>query len=189
MTVAQVIYSTSISLDGFIAGPGDDLGWVLIDEELHRYFNDESRDLAAFLYGRRMYELMAGYWPTADDDPSITAWEAEWARLWREKPKVVFSTTLEHVAWNSRLVRGDVAAEIARLKAQPGGDLGIGGAGLASEVIRLGLVDEYRLLVHPVVLGAGRLLFPALDAPAKLGLVETRTFGSGVVLLRYRTER
>ena len=95
--MARVIYSMSVSLDGFIETPGRDLDWVVIDEELHRYFNDEARDQAAFLYGRRMYQLMAGYWPTADDDPAIPAYMAEWAAIWREKPKVVFSRTLDRV--------------------------------------------------------------------------------------------
>ncbi len=182
----RVIYSMSVSLDGFIETRSRELDWVIIDEELHRHFNDEARDHGAFLYGRRMYELMAGYWPTADQDPSIRSYMAEWAAIWRDKPKVVFSKTLERVEWNSRLVRGDVAEEIARLKAQPGGDLSIGGASLASAVVRLGLVDEYRLLVHPVILGAGTRFFPSLDAPVRLRLAETRTFGSGVVLLRYQ---
>ena len=183
--MGRLVYSMSVSADGFIETPGHELDWVLIDEELHRYFNNVARDQAAFLYGRRMYELMAGYWPTADRDSSIPPFMAEWAELWREKPKVVFSRTLERVDWNSRLVRGDAGEEIARLRAEPGGELGISGAGLASTAMRLGLVDEVRLLVQPVILGSGTRFFPPLDARIGLRLAETRTFGSGAVLLRY----
>ncbi len=174
-----------MSVDGFVETPGRELDWVVIDEELHRHFNDEARHQAAFLYGRRMYELMAGYWPTADEDPSIPPVMAEWAALWREKPKVVFSRTLERVDWNSRLVRGEAGAEIARLRAETDGELGIGGPALASTAMRLGLIDEVRLLVQPVILGSGTRFFPPLDTRIGLRLLETRTFGSGVVLLHY----
>ena len=184
--MARVIYSMSVSLDGFMETPSHDLDWAIMDEELHRYFNDEAREQGAFLYGRRLYELMAGYWPTADQDPSIPAYMAEFVRIWRDKPKIVCSRTLDRVAWNSRLVRGDAGEEIARLRAQPGADLSIGGANLASAAIRLGLVDEYQFIVHPVILGAGTRFLPPLDARISLRLVETRTFGSGVVLLRYQ---
>ena len=185
--MARLIYSMSVSLDGFIETPSHDLDWAIIDEELHRYFNDEAREHGAFLYGRRLYELMAGSWPTADQDVSIPGFMAEFARIWRDKPKIVFSRTLDSVAWNSRLVRGDAGEEIARLRAQPGADLDIGGASLASAAIRRGLVDEYRLIVHPVILGAGTRYLPPLDAWIGVRLVETRTFGSGVVMLRYRS--
>jgi dihydrofolate reductase len=184
--VRRLVYSLSVSLDGYMESPGHGLDWAIIDEELHRYFNDEAREQSAFLYGRRMYELMAGYWPTADKDPSIPAYMAQWAVIWRDKPKVVFSRTLDTVEWNSRLVRGDLGDEIARLKAEPGGDLSIGGASLAAEAIPRGLVDEYRLLVHPVILGVGTRFFPSLDARIGLRLASTRTFGSGVVLLHYQ---
>jgi dihydrofolate reductase len=183
--MARLIYSMSVSLDGFVETSERGLDWVLVDEELHRYFNDEARAQSAFIYGRRVYELMAGYWPTADEEPTLPDWAAEWAGIWRAKPKIVFSRTLGRVAWNSRLVQGDLAGELARLKADPGGDLAIGGASLAADAIRLGLVDEFRVLVHPVILGAGTPFFPPLEAPLSLRLVETRTFASGVVLLRH----
>ena len=132
-----------------------------------------------------MYELMADYWPTADTQPGQTAVEVEFARMWKDLPKVVFSKTLDKVGWNSRLVREDVAAEIKRLKAEPGKDLDIGGPHLASTCIQLGLIDEYQLFVNPVILGSGTPFFPPLAAPLKLRLVETRTFTAGVVYLRY----
>ena len=184
--MGKVIYSMNVSLDGFVEGPRRELDWSIPDEELHRYFNDQARAVGAFLYGRRMYELMAGYWPTAGADPSIPDYLADWAKLWTETPKIVFSTPLEEVDWNSRLVRGDVAEEVRRLKEQPGLDVEVGGPTLASALARLGLIDEFQLLVHPVVLGGGTPYFPPLDHPLQLRLVETRTFGSGVVLLRYQ---
>ena len=116
---------------------------------------------------------------------STPSFEVEFARIWQAKPKVVFSTTLDRVEWNSRLVRNNIAEEITRLKAQPGKELSVGGATLASAAIRLGLVDEFRPVVHPVVLGGGTPFFPALDNPINLRLLETRRFGSGVVYLRY----
>jgi dihydrofolate reductase len=129
---------------------------------------------------------MAAYWPTAEDNPAAHAIEREYARIWKPKPKIVFSTTLEQVGWNSRLVRGNVAEEVSRLKAQPGITMSVGGPGLASSFMQLGLIDEYRLYVHPVILGGGKAMFPQLRDKIGLRLVETHTFGSGVVLLHYQ---
>jgi dihydrofolate reductase len=182
----KVIYSMLVSLDGAIETPSRSLDWHLIDEEIHQFVNDQQREIDTYLYGRRLYELMAEYWPTADANPAALAYEVEFARIWRDMPKIVFSKTLERVAWNSRLVRDDIAAEVARLKAQPGKDISVGGAALAASLMRLGLIDEYQLFVHPIVLGGGTPFFPALDNPITLRLVETRTFGSGVVYLRYQ---
>ncbi len=182
--MGKVVYSMMVSLDGFIEGPNRELDWVIIDEELHTFANDEAREMGAFLYGRRLYELMARDWPKVAADPSMPEYMVEFARIWKEKPKIVFSRTLEKVEWNSRLVRDDIVGEIAKLKEQPGMDMALGGPNLASTFIRLGLVDEYRLLVHPVVVGRGTPFFPALDHPISLRLVETRKFGSGVVYLR-----
>jgi len=183
--MAKLIYSMFVSLDGFIETPSRDLDWHVIDEELHRFANDQARETGVFLYGRRLYEVMAAYWPTADADPSNPDFIVEYARIWKETPKVVFSKILEKVDWNSRLVRDDAAGEIARLKAQPGKDLSIGGPTLAATAIRLGLVDEFRPFVHPVVIGAGRPFLPVWDGRVRLRLLETRRFGSGVVYLRY----
>jgi dihydrofolate reductase len=184
--MGKLIYSMSVSLDGFVETPSRSLDWVLVDEELHSYFNDEARSMSAFLYGRRMYELMVDYWPTAEADPSATPAMVEFAGIWKEKPKVVFSRTLEQVDWNSRLLRDGVAQEVARLKAEPGFDMDVGGPTLASTLMREGLIDECRLFVQPVILGAGTPFFPALDDRIGLSLLETRTFGSGVVYLRYQ---
>jgi dihydrofolate reductase len=183
--MGRLVNSMSVSLDGFVETPSRSLDWVLIDEELHAFFNAEAREMNAFLYGRRMYELMVDYWPTAETDPAATPAMLEFARIWRDKPKVVFSRTLERVEWNSRLVRDDAVGEVARLRAQPGYDIDVGGPTLAASVMRAGLIDEFRLFVHPVILGAGTPYFPALEDRIALRLLETRTFGSGVVYLRY----
>ena len=155
------------------------------DEELHRFWNDQARQIGTSLYGRRLYELMADFWPTADRDPSAPDYVVEFARIWREMPKVVFSTTLTKVDWNATLAKDDIADEVAKLKAQPGKDIDVGGPTLAATFVRLGLIDEYRLVVQPVVLGAGTPFFPTLDSARNLRLLETRTFASGAVYVRY----
>ena len=181
----KLIYSMGVSLDGFIAGPDGAIDWSAPDEELHRFHNQQTRELDAHLCGRRLYEEMV-YWGTADQNPSAAEHELEFARIWKELPKIVFTTTLEHVEGNARLAGGGVADEIAVLKEQPGQDLAVGGAGLASTCAKLGLIDEYRLFVSPVVLGGGTPYFPAMEERIELELVETRTFGSRVVYVRYR---
>jgi dihydrofolate reductase len=181
----RVIYSMGVSLDGFIAGPGGEIDWSAPDEELHRFHNEQTRELGAHLCGRRLYEVML-YWETADEDPSLGETELEFAHIWQKLPRIVFSTTLEKVEGNARLATDGLAEEVAKLKEPPGKDIGIGGAGLAATATKLGLIDEYRLFVSPVVLGAGTPFFPPLDERIDLELVETRTFASRVVYLRYR---
>jgi dihydrofolate reductase len=181
----KVIYSMGVSLDGFIAGPDGDIGWSAPDEELHRFHNEQARGTGAQLCGRRLYEVMR-YWETAEEDnPSAPEHELEFARIWRDTPRRVFSRTLEQAEGGAELVRTSIAEEVARLKEQPGGDIGVGGAGLAASCMTLGLIDEYRLFVYPVVLGGGTPYFPALDVRIKLRLAETRTFRSEVVYVRY----
>jgi len=182
----KVILMMSVSLDGFIEGPNRELDWQLVDDELHGHFNEQLAAMGAFLDGRVTYELMAGFWPTADADPSSTGPMVEFARIWRDMPKIVYSRTLERADWNTTVVREVVPEEVMELKAQPGGDLVLGGADLAAAFMRHDLIDEFRLYVHPVVIGRGKPLFPPSDARIDLQLVETRTFGNGVVLLRYR---
>ncbi|MBZ0304303.1 MAG: dihydrofolate reductase family protein [Anaerolineae bacterium] len=183
----NLIYSIMTSLDGYIAGPNDELGWAIIDEELHQFVNDQQQAIGLYLYGRRMYDLMAGFWPTGDSDPTAPAYIVEFARIWKAMPKVVFSKTLEQVAWNARLVREDAVGEVSRLKAQPGKDLEVGGADFAATLMQSGLIDRYQLFVHPVILGRGKPVFPLPLERLNLRLIETRTFGSGVVFLDYRT--
>ena len=181
----KVILMMSVSLDGFIEGPDHDLGWHMVDDELHSHFNEQLRGMGAFLDGRVTYELMAGFWPTADADPSSTGPMVEFAAIWRDMPKFVFSRTMEGAGWNTTVVRHVVPEEIEALKARPGGDMVLGGADLAASFMRHDLIDEYRLYVHPVVIGRGKPLFPPGAAKVVLGLAEIRTFGNGVVLLRY----
>jgi dihydrofolate reductase len=181
----KVIYSMGVSLDGFVAGPGGEIDWSAPDEELHLFHNQQTREIGAHLCGRKLYEVML-YWETAEEKASLPEHELEFARIWKALPKIVFSKTLEKVEGNARLVREGVAEEVAKLKEQPGKDLAVGGADLASTLIKLGFVDEYRLFVSPVLLGAGTPYFPALEERNNLELVETRTFGSRVVYLRYR---
>jgi dihydrofolate reductase len=181
----NLIYSMGVSLDGFIAGPDGDIDWSAPDEELHRFHNQQTRELGTHLCGRRLYEVMR-YWDTADQNPSAAEHELEFARIWQALPKIVFSRTLTEVEGNARLATQGIAEEVAKLREQPGKDLGVGGAGLASTCIELGLVDEYRLFVSPVVLGGGTPYFPVLEDRTNLELVETQTFGSRVVYVRYR---
>jgi dihydrofolate reductase len=181
----KIILAMQVSLDGFFEGPDHDLSWHMVDDELHRHFNEQLGAMGAFLDGRVMYELMAGFWPTADEDPASSAPVAEFARIWRDMPKIVYSRTLTTAYWNSTVVRDVVAQEVLELKSQPGGDLALGGAELADTFRRLGLIDEYWLYVHPVLVGAGRPLFKSADSQAQLRLLETRAFGNGVALLRY----
>src|SRR3954470_12332256 len=181
----KLIYSMGVSLDGFIAGPDGEIDWSVPDEELHRFHNQQARETGVHLYGRGLYEVMT-FWETADEDPARHDYEREFARIWKDTPKVVFSTTLEKVEGNARLATDDAVDEVARLKQEPGTDLAVGGAGLASTFIEHDLIDEYRLFVRPIVLGGGTPYFPALDNRIELELVETRTFGSRVVYLRYR---
>jgi dihydrofolate reductase len=175
----------SVSLDGFMSDVDGGLDWQTIDHELHQFFNDDLRTMGAFLDGRVTYELMTEYWPTADQDPEAPPPVREFAEIWRTMPKIVFSRTLTHAEWNTTIVRDIDPAAIAQLQADTDGDLMVGGGELGASFMRLDLIDELRIYVHPVVLGRGRPAFHPLDAPMPLRLVENRRFGSGVVLLRY----
>ena len=183
--MGKLIYEFNVSLDGYVETPDHGLDWALVDDELHSWFNNQLAETAASLYGRRLYEVMAGHWPTAASDPDAGPVELEFARIWNAKPKIVFSHTLTEVVGNSRLVQGDAAEHLEKLRAEFDGDLEVGGPTLAAEFIKRDLVDEYRLVVHPVVLGAGTPYFPKLDSPLRLSLAESRSFASGVIYLRY----
>jgi len=183
--VGKLIYLLNVSLDGFIETPERSLDWSTVDGELHTWFNDQMRTLDATLYGRRIYELMAAHWPTAEQDPASTDVEREFARIWNPLPKIVFSRTLERVGHNSRLVQGDVSAVLDAARREFDGDLGVAGADLAGQFVRRGLVDEYRLVIHPVVLGAGTPYWPELERPLRIRPVGKHTFSSGVELRSY----
>ncbi|MDX3853658.1 dihydrofolate reductase family protein [Streptomyces sp. AK02-01A] len=182
----KIVLSLSVSLDGFIEGPQRQIDWHLVDDELHSHFNEQLKPMGAFLSGRVTHELMAQFWPTADADPSHAGPVAEFAGIWRNMPKIVFSRTLERADWNTTIMRDVVVEEILALKARPGGDLALGGADLAAAFMRHDLIDEYRLYVNPILLGRGKRLFRDSDSTVGLRLAETRTFGNGVVLLRYQ---
>jgi dihydrofolate reductase len=186
--MGKLIYLMNVSLDGYVETPDHSLDWSIPDEELHTWFNDRLRETDVLLYGRRLYELMAAYWPTAAADPSATDYMLDFARIWNDKLKVVFSSTLTTVQWNSRLVNGDIGEELERFRTEFEGDIDVGGPTLASAFIRRGLVDEYRLVVHPVVLGAGTPFFPRLESPINLRQTESHTFRSGVTYLGYAVE-
>lgn len=186
----KLCYGMNVSLDGYIAAPGDDIGWGgPPSDELFQWWldHDVASDLA--LYGRKLWQTMSAYWPTGDQQPDATPAEIEFARNWRDTPKVVFSSTIDKVDWNACLVAGDAIAEIARLKAEDGGQMTIGGATLAGAAMRAGLIDEYTLATYPVVVGAGTPFFTGVDNWVNLNIVETRSFPGGVVLTTYETRR
>jgi dihydrofolate reductase len=174
-----------VSLDGFVEGPNQKLDWVIVDEELHTYINDQQSAIDTYLFGRRMYEVMK-YWDTAEADSSNPEYVLEFARIWKNIHKIVFSKTLEQVQGNATLSTGNIVEEIARLQAGPGKDVSVGGASIAATLMRSGLIDEYWLYVQPAILGSGTRMFPLLNDKINLRLIETRTFNSGVVLLRYQ---
>ena len=182
----EVMYFASISVDGYINSADGDDTWVVPDPELHRHFNQLESGIDTHLYGRRMYELMAEYWPTAEEQPSVPAYLIEYARIWKAMPKVVFSNTLAGVEWNATLVRGDAVTEVARLKRQPGKTMSVGGTVLATALAEGGLIDEFRLYVMPAILGTGTPIFGRLSKHIAVAPVEVRQFTSGAVLLRYR---
>lgn len=174
-----------VSLDGYIAGPRGEGDWAAPDEELHRFHNEQARELGVHLLGRRLYEVMS-YWETVEArNPSAPQHELEFARIWKELPKVVYSTTLTTVEGRTRLSSEDPVQEVLRLKEQAGKDLGVGGAALAPTFMERDLIDEYRLFVSPVILGGGTPFFAAADKAINLALAETRIFGSRVVYMRY----
>jgi dihydrofolate reductase len=184
----SVVFMMSVSLDGFMEGPDRSIEWQLVDAEVHAHLNEWLAAAGAFLDGRVTWELMAGFWPLADRDPAAGPTMVEFARIWREMPKIVYSRSLspEALGWNTTLARSVEVDDIERLKASPGGDLVVGGAELAAEFMRHDLIDEYRVYVHPVLIGRGKRMFLDPSVKASLTLAESRVFGNGVILLRYR---
>jgi dihydrofolate reductase len=184
----SVTYSLSTSLDGFVVGPDGGFDFGGPDEGVFRLATDEVRRAGVHLLGRRLYESML-YWEP-DRITGLDALQQEFADLWRGLPKVVFSRSLSAVEGNARLASGSLTEEIERLRAEPGdGDIAIGGATLASQVADLGLIDEYRVRVYPVLVGGGLPYFARNERRVDLELVESRTFDSGVVHLRHRVRR
>lgn len=183
-----VTYSMGMSLDGYIAGPDGGFDWSVPDAELFDLYTAELRQTSVHLLGRKLYETML-YWEDPDQAESFDDAEREWARLWRALPKVVFSTTLSAVhGSNARLATGSPSAEIARLRAESDdGEIAIGGAALAAAAADL--IDEYRVSVHPVLVGGGAPLFPRAERRVDLDLIDTRAFSSKIVYSRYRVVR
>ena len=174
----KLFWQMMSTLDGYMEGPDGDIDWHVADADFNAYVKDMLASIDAILLGRVTYELFAGYWPESHDHeaPAMNA-----------LPKIVFSRTLEKVDWkNSRLVQGDAADEVRRLKQQPEKDLAlVGSADLASTFHKQGLIDEYRIFVNPVVLGRGNPTFKNVEDQARLKLAKTQTLGSGVVILTY----
>lgn len=185
----KLTFAMNVSLDGYVAAPGDDLGWSVPSDEVFQWWSDRVGATSLALYGRRLWEAMSPFWPTADQQPDVTPAQIEYAHRWVEMPKVVFSSTISGLDRNTRLVSGDAATEISRLKAEDGGPMDIGGATLAATAMRAGLIDEYILITYPVLVGGGIPFFTALDSWVNLNLVETRSFAGGVLLTRYETRR
>ncbi|WP_254532833.1 dihydrofolate reductase family protein [Natrinema gelatinilyticum] len=184
MTMRDVVVSNWVTLDGCYTDPDGEIDWFVWNDETEQYSREQIETIDTILFGRVTYELMADYWPTeasAEEDPVIT-------EAMNTLPKVVFSTTLEEVDWaNARLADGDIKDEVAQLKAEDGREIAVFGSGqLVQQLMNLGLVDEYRLFVNPLVLGDGNRMFDNVDEEADLELVDSRTFSNGVVLLDYR---
>jgi dihydrofolate reductase len=197
--MSSVVYSMSVSADGYIAGPDGEIDWSAPDEERFRFHTEETGELGAHLLGRRLYETM-GFWETADSDSAALGelgeqlqvdpdYLREFALTWQALPKVVFSRTLDAVEGaNTSLAHDDLSAQVSALREAVDGDIGVGGAELAAEAARLGLIDEYRVFLAPVALGGGIPFFPR-EHRVDMELVETRTFSSRVVYARYRAAR
>lgn len=182
----KLIHFVHQSLDGYIEGPNGEFDWPIMGPELSAYAHRLSEEADTFVYGRVVYDMMAGFWLQAEsisDDPHDLAF----APVWREKPKIVFSGSMDKADWNTRVISGDLAEEVTALKAQPGGDLLLfGGSALPAALTREGLIDEYHVFVHPVVLGGGKPVFLDPVRRIALELVESRILDAQAVLLRYR---
>lgn len=186
--MSKLIYSMRVSLDGYIAGPQGEISIPPPDEEVHRVHNQEARELGVQVCGRRLYEVLS-YWDGfADREPSAPDHALEFAGIWRDLPKVVFSKSLDSVGQNATLASGDLADVITELKRETDGDVAVGGADLAAQCLALDLIDDFHLFVVPVVLGGGTPYFPP-GASVELRLAETRAFSAGTVFLRYERDR
>ncbi|WP_028049581.1 dihydrofolate reductase family protein [Cellulomonas sp. URHD0024] len=193
--MGRFVYAMNVSLDLRIEQvPGDDGAgeWLRIDEELHRALNAQARAAAMIVHGRVFYETMEDFWPGAREDASLPDFLREYGEIWTAMPKVLVSRTRTSADHDTRIIGGDDAIDqLARLKAQTDGVIGVGGAALATQLLRAGLLDELLLTTHPAILGFGRSLFDDYDLPIELDLLEHRSFDSGVTMRHYaiRDER
>jgi len=187
----NIIVTTWVSLDGFTAGPNGEMDWVMVDEAMGKYEDDLVSAADTLLLGRVTYESFAGSWPHVPDNPSASEGEKIYARKLNAMRKVVLSRTLNTVEWNNSTLMQEVVPEaIEQLKQEPGRDIVIyGSASIVQALTNLGLIDEYQILVHPVILGGGKALFQGLHEQRNLKLIDTKTFPTGVVLLQYQTQR
>lgn len=185
----RIVAMMSVSVDGFFEGPNHELDWSVVDTELHQHFSELLSSVGGLWEGRVTYQLMADFWPTADADPDATKETVQFANIWRDIPKVVYSRTLEKAGWNTSVVHEVDPAQVRAHKAESGGDVIVSGAELVAGFARHDLIDEYRLYVHPVLIGQGNPFFKSPGDAVKLRLAETRSFGNGVVLLRYDVTR
>jgi dihydrofolate reductase len=180
----KLILFNMISLDGFFEGPERDINWHIVDQEFNQFAIEQLDTAGGLIFGRVTYELMAGFWPSSlalETEPLV-------AERMNRLPKLVFSRTLAQANWqNTRLVKGDPVGEITRLKEQPGGDIFVfGSANLSATLIAHGLIDEFRVIINPLILGSGTPLFQAISHPIQLQLTHSRTFTNGNVLLFYQ---
>ena len=183
----KIIVTTWITLDGFLAGPNGEMNWVMVDQEMGQYEVDLVSSADTLIFGRVTYESFAGSWPHVPENPSVSEGEKEYARILNSMRKIVFSKSLEKAEWNnSQLMKEVLPEEITRMKQEPGKDMVIyGSASIVQALTNLGLIDEYQLLVHPVVLGSGKPLFTGIAKPVQLRLSQTKSFPSGVIGLYY----
>lgn len=187
--MGRFVYGMNVSLDLRIEQVSGDNGageWLRIEEDLHREWNALDQALALLVQGRVLYEIMEEYWPRAREDASLPDYMREYAQMWTAKPKVLVSRTRQSADYNTRIIGGDDAIEqLAALRAETDGPIGVGGATLATQLLRAGLLDELVLATHPTVLGFGRPLFDDYDLPIDLDLLEQKSFASGVTMHRY----
>lgn len=182
----KLIFWIGASLDGYFEGPDADISWHKVDAEFHQYANDELAKMSAFLQGRKTHALMAAFWPRAAETHPGQKQMVEFGELWKRMSKFVYSRTWTDPAWNSTIYTKVDPAQVQALKSQPGGDMTLGGPELAAEFLKLGLVDEIRYFVHPVLVGKGKQVFPEGGPSREMELQETKRFGNGVVMLRYQ---
>lgn len=186
---ARFVYWMNVSLDLLIERPHGEQGagdWLRIDEQLHRELSERAGRLSMMVQGRVMYDVMDPFWPDASTDESLPGYLREFGGIWTDKPKVLVSRTRRTASHNTTILGGaDTLDRLAELRRTGDGDIGVGGATLATALLRGHLLDELLLFTHPVVLGAGRPLFDGLEEPLQLDLLEQRSFASGVTMHRY----
>jgi|SRR5690625_617252 len=186
----KVILSMMVSLDGFIEGFHQDQEWFTWDEEMESYMMNFFQTIDTFIYGRKAYEVMVGYWPTAASNPAWPNRDQKFVDTMNNYPKLILSGTLDKVEWNGTLIKDNIAEEISNIKKQSGKDLALfAGADAAATFIQHDLIDEYRLIINPVVVGGGTPLFKNVQDRLNLKLLKAQTFPSGIVILHYEPDK